>query len=34
MDAVYTTKSRQINLNTVIHVVRIDMYYGKGILAH
>ena len=29
MDAIYTTKSRQINLNTEIHVVGIDLYYGK-----
>ena len=29
-----TTKSRQINLNTVIHEVDIDMYIGKGILGH
>ena len=28
VDAIYTTKSRQINFNTVIHVVGIDMYYG------
>ena len=34
MDAIYTTKFRKINLNTVIHVVGIDRYYGKGILVH
>ena len=34
MDAIYTTKSWQIYLNTVNHVVGIDMYYGKGILGH
>ena len=34
MDAIYTIKSRQINLNTVIHVVGIDMYYGKEIIGH
>ena len=34
MDAIYTTKFWQINLNTVIHVVGIDLYYGKKILWH
>ena len=34
VDSIYTTKSRQINFNTVIHVVGIDMYYGNGIIGH
>ena len=34
MDAIYTTKCWQINFTTVIYVVGIDMYYGKGILGH
>ena len=34
INAIYIIKSRQMNLNTVNHVVGIDMYYGKGILQH
>lgn len=33
-DAIYTTKFRQINLNTVIHVVGIDLYNKIEIIGH
>ena len=34
VDAIYTTISRKINFNTVIHLVGIDMNYAYVIIVH